>query len=91
MCEAKTIFQIYGESLCHDQRTAKVLRAFAPHCFDGTEIHHIVRQELRGLEHSDAANSIMRAIEAEYRDCIQRDVVLELVGKFLDDFDGDTR
>jgi hypothetical protein len=91
MPDFETILRNFSGAVSNDQRFAKLLRDLEAHSHDGTEIHHIVRQELRGLEHSDAANNIMRAIEAKYRDCIQRYIVLELVGKFLDDLHGDNR
>jgi hypothetical protein len=69
-----------AESLCPE----KLRRAFAPHCFDGTEVHGTIDHELRGLEHGVTAMNIKRAIELQYRNCIPVDVIVEIVSKPLE-------
>jgi hypothetical protein len=86
MPEFKTIFQNYSAAICRDQHRVEALRrALEPFCFDGTELFHVIDAELRGLESEIAASNIRHAIRAQYRDCIPRDAVLELVLKLAED------
>jgi hypothetical protein len=59
-------------------------KALAPYCFDGTEVHPVVDQELRGLENQATAQKIKRAIEARYRNTVLLDTVVEQIGEFFD-------
>jgi hypothetical protein len=61
--------------------TRKVL---ASRCFDGTEVHHIVDQELPGLENQAAAINIKNAIKATYHDAVPLDIVVEQIGEYFD-------
>jgi hypothetical protein len=63
------------------RETRKVLK---PHCFDGTEVHRVVDQELRGLENEAAAKKIKRAIEAQYRNTVSLETAVEQIGEFFD-------
>ena len=85
MSDSKTIFQDYGRAVCRDQRVAKLLAAFKPFLFDGSECFRTINAELPGPENEIAASNIRHANLAQYRDCIPADVVLEIVTKLLDE------
>jgi hypothetical protein len=74
----------FGAAVCKDQRLMKLLRALEAHAHDGTEVHHVVRSELGGLEHSVTATNITDAIEVKYCGSVPKDIIIEIVGKLLE-------
>jgi hypothetical protein len=58
-------------------RAERLLRVLAQYTFDGTEIHHIVDHELRGLGHEIAQSNIRHAIVSQYRDTVPIDLVIK--------------
>jgi hypothetical protein len=58
--------------------------AFAPHAFDGTEIHYVIDQELCGLEHTAAAAAIKAAIKQKYQDAVPLDAVVEIIAQLIE-------
>jgi hypothetical protein len=76
-------FRNFGVS--EDQRFAELLRALEAQSFDGTEINGIVRKELNRFGLGRATNTIMRAIEQKYGGTIRIDVMIEIIGKWLED------
>jgi hypothetical protein len=79
-----TPFQVFNEKLQRFQHVDKLYAALAQHAYDGTEVHHVVDHELRGLEHGVTAPNIKTAIEAKYHDTIPIDAVIEIVGKLVE-------
>jgi hypothetical protein len=67
------------------QRAERLSRILLAHAHDGTEIHHIVDQELRGLEQQVSAAAIKRALKAQYTDTIHVTDVIEIVCKLLEE------
>jgi hypothetical protein len=61
------------------QLVEKLRRALEPFTFDGTEIFRTIDIELPGPENEIAAANLRHAALAQYRDCIPRDAVLEVV------------
>ena len=72
-------FRNYSAAICHDQLAEKLRRALEPFTFDGTEIFRTIDIELPGPENEIAAANLRHAALAQYRDCIPRDAVLEVV------------
>jgi hypothetical protein len=77
-------FLTYSEKLCNLAREERLRRAFAAHCHDGTEIHHVVDHELVGLEHGVTAMTIKRAIEAKYKNSVPLDAVIEIICELVE-------
>jgi hypothetical protein len=73
------ILQNYSAGISRDQRVAKLLRALEPFCFDGTECHHVINAELRGLENELVASNLRHANVSQYRDCAPLDAVINVV------------
>ena len=76
------IFLKHAEQIARQARAERVLRALAQYTFDGTEVHWVVDRELPGLENAIVASSIRHAIQAQYRDTVPIDAVVEIVGLF---------
>jgi hypothetical protein len=74
----------HAAQVCGLAREDKLRRAFAPHAFDGSELHHEIDHELRGLENEVAAANIKRAVAAKYRNAIPTDAVIEIVAKLME-------
>jgi hypothetical protein len=74
----------YSKALLQDMRAAKLREALAPHCYDGTEIHHEVDRELPAAADQDAAASIRAAIKNKYCDTIHIDTAVEVVRTLLE-------
>ena len=84
MPDFKTIFQDYGRAVCRDQRVAKLLAAFKPFLFDGSECFRTINAELPGPELELAASAIRHAVLSQYRDTVPVDAVIEIVGRLLE-------
>ena len=65
-------------------RSEKLRHAFAPFCFDGTEINDVIDHTLPGLENETAATRIKSAVEAKYRDTVALDIIIEIVAGLLE-------
>jgi hypothetical protein len=63
----------------------RLRRVLERHCHDGSETHHVVDHELRGLDHGTAAANIKRAVKAKYQNTISIDAVIEIVVNLADD------
>ena len=84
MSDLGQLFKDYGAGISRDQRLEKLLRALEPFLFDGSEIHHVIDQ-LRGPENEIVASAIRHAALAQYHDCAPIDIILEVVGRLLDE------
>lgn len=62
----------------------KLHRALATHCFDGSELHHVIDRALPGLEQAAVAAAIKAEIKARYSNSIPIDVVIERVLTLLE-------
>ena len=85
MSNLARIFQNYGAGISRDQRLEKLLRALEPFLFDGSECFRTINAELSGPEHEIAASNIRHAVLSQYRNCASADIILEIVGKLLDE------
>jgi hypothetical protein len=65
-------------------RADRLHRAFSSHALDGSECHHAIDLELRGLENAEAAAKIKRAISVQYGDTVAVHVVIEIVCRLLE-------
>jgi hypothetical protein len=78
-------FQNFSAADCGDQLAEKLRRLLEPFCFDGTECHSVINAELRGPENEVAASNIRHVNVSQYQDTAPIDVVIEVVGKWLED------
>jgi hypothetical protein len=79
------IFKKYGAAICRDQLDEKLRRALAPFTFDGTENHHIIGAELRGLEFEISASNIRHANVAQFGGCVPLDATINVLAKMIED------
>ena len=79
------ILQNYQAGISKDQRLEKLYRALAPYLFDGSECSRTINAELPGPENEIAASNIRHANLAQFCDCVPVDIILEVVGKLLDE------
>ena len=68
-----------------DQFAEKLRCLLEPFCFDGTECHSVINAELRSPENEVAASNIRHVNVSQYQDTAPIDVVIEVVGKWLED------
>jgi hypothetical protein len=82
---ATSPFQNFSAADCGDQLAEKLRRLLQPFCFHGTECHGVINAELRGPENEVAASNIRHVIVSQYQGTAPIDVVIEVVGKWLED------
>jgi hypothetical protein len=86
MSNLARILQNYSAAICRDQRRVEELRrALEPFLFDGSECFRTINAELSGPEHEIAASNIRHANLAQFCGCAPIDIILEVVGKLLDE------
>ena len=85
MSDLGQLFKDYGAGISRDQRLEKLLRALEPFLFDGSECFRTINAELSGPEHEIAASNIRHANLAQFCGCAPIDIILEVVGKLLDE------
>jgi hypothetical protein len=82
---AADIFNAYAEQMADFVRADRLHHALVAHCNDGTEIHHVVDHQLRGLEQEASAAAIKRALKAHYADTIRITDAIEIICKLLEE------
>ena len=75
-----TIFQNYGAAICRDQLEERLRRA----SHDGTELFYLL-DRITNPENASVIAEIKRALQNTYGSSLSRDVVLEIVGRLLED------
>jgi len=80
MGEIGTIFQNYGAAICRDQLEERLRRA----SHDGTELFYLL-DRISNPENASVIAEIKRALQNTYGSSLSRDVVLEIVGRLLED------
>jgi hypothetical protein len=67
--------------LLAEQKLGRALEAVS---YDGTEVHHDVDRELRGIELETAAREIKRAVEKKFSNTVPIDAAIEIFCKLLE-------
>jgi len=80
MGKIETIFQNYGAAICRDQLEERLRRA----SHDGTELFYLL-DRITNPENASVIAEIKRALQNTYGSSLSRDVVLEIVGRLLED------
>ena len=84
MSALENVLKGYSAQMCRLSREDKLRRAFAPHCFDGSELYDVIDQELCGLEHAAAAAAIKAAVKQKYQDVVPLDAIVEIIAKLME-------
>ena len=71
--------------VCRDELAEKLRCLLERLAFDGTECHGVINAELRGPENEVAASNIRHVNVSQYQGTAPIDLVIEVVGKWLED------